>query len=260
MTERCEDGWLKGTNRNKKSGVFPGNYLIPLTRTNLIDLNLMGNTSRVGISSGNSSTQHGPHSIPGSSALHPHQYHQNPPKLPPRNNSSPSTSLATLQSVWSKPVDALFNRKTNQQQVNSLMIKGDKEIGSGANVGAVGKDKKESLIKRFTNMKRSKSPTSTSTGTTTITTSLSSSSPGPPQSSYSIDNPVFDADSVLPTTSSKYQQQQQHTIQVATAHPIHVRSGSCPSQLLQNLPLDLSGYGPKRVKNQGGKERPSIQE
>jgi hypothetical protein len=30
VTERCQDGWFKGTsNRNQKCGVFPGNYVAP---------------------------------------------------------------------------------------------------------------------------------------------------------------------------------------------------------------------------------------
>ena len=30
VTERCQDGWFKGTsNRTQKSGVFPGNYVVP---------------------------------------------------------------------------------------------------------------------------------------------------------------------------------------------------------------------------------------
>lgn len=30
VTERCQDGWFKGTsNRTQKCGVFPGNYVTP---------------------------------------------------------------------------------------------------------------------------------------------------------------------------------------------------------------------------------------
>lgn len=30
VTERCQDGWFKGTaNRSQKCGVFPGNYVAP---------------------------------------------------------------------------------------------------------------------------------------------------------------------------------------------------------------------------------------
>lgn len=29
VTERCQDGWFKGTNKNQKCGVFPGNYVAP---------------------------------------------------------------------------------------------------------------------------------------------------------------------------------------------------------------------------------------
>lgn len=76
-----------------------------------------------------------------------------------------------------------------------------------------------------------------------------------------MDNPVFEGNT--PSTSSNVM----HSIQVA--HPVHVRSGSCPSQLLQNLPIvdggggggESSGFlfGSKRIKSHG-KERPSLHE
>ncbi|CAG9759849.1 unnamed protein product [Ceutorhynchus assimilis] len=83
------------------------------------------------------------------------------------------------------------------------------------------KERKEKggLMKRLTSMKRPKSP---------------------PGSSYSMDNPVFEDATVA-----------------APAHPVHVRSGSCPSQLLQLQPIEhrLFGSASHRVKH---KERPSI--
>ncbi|XP_066154616.1 E3 ubiquitin-protein ligase SH3RF3 [Euwallacea fornicatus] len=90
------------------------------------------------------------------------------------------------------------------------------------------KDRKDKgtvgLMRRLTSMKRSKSP---------------------PASSYSMDNPVFE-DSSLSSLAAPVQ-------------PVHVRSGSCPSQLLQiQAPADhhrLFGSSSHRVKH---KERPSI--
>ncbi|XP_015834928.1 E3 ubiquitin-protein ligase SH3RF1 isoform X4 [Tribolium castaneum] len=86
------------------------------------------------------------------------------------------------------------------------------------------KDRKEKgtvgLMRRLTSIKRSKSP---------------------PPSSYSMDNPVFE-----------------DSVSVATAHPVHVRSGSCPSQLLQIQPVEhhrLFGSTSQRLKH---KERPSV--
>ncbi|XP_060531651.1 E3 ubiquitin-protein ligase SH3RF3 isoform X4 [Cylas formicarius] len=81
-----------------------------------------------------------------------------------------------------------------------------------------------SLMRRLTSMKRSKSP---------------------PPSSYSMDNPVFEDTSV--TSSS-----------VSSVQPVHVRSGSCPSQLLQIQSPDhhrLFGPASQRIKH---KERPNI--
>ncbi|XP_050503786.1 E3 ubiquitin-protein ligase SH3RF1 isoform X4 [Diabrotica virgifera virgifera] len=89
------------------------------------------------------------------------------------------------------------------------------------------KERKEkgtvSLMKRLTSMKRSKSP---------------------PPSSYSMDNPVFEDTSMQAAKHS--------------ATPVHVRSGSCPSQLLQIQPNDhhrIFGSTSQRHKH---KERPTI--
>lgn len=221
-----------------------------------------------------------------------------PPDLPPRNNSSsnPITTTSSLssvaQSVWAKPlghVDALFNRKatqtSNNQQIknekinssqqhceeSSLLIPKQTSTATSSSTSTVSSSKESkkespasslssttssavSLMKRLTNIKRSKSPTNLS--------------------SFSMDNPVFEGNT--PSTSSNVM----HSIQVV-AHPVHVRSGSCPSQLLQSLPIvdvgcGMSGvsggsigvaggessgflFGSKRIKSHG-KERPSLHE
>uniref|UniRef100_A0AAR5Q778 RING-type E3 ubiquitin transferase n=1 Tax=Dendroctonus ponderosae TaxID=77166 RepID=A0AAR5Q778_DENPD len=92
------------------------------------------------------------------------------------------------------------------------------------------KERKEkstvSLMRRLASIKRSKSP---------------------PTSSYSMDNPVFE-DATLSAAGL-----------TTPVHPVHVRSGSCPSQLLQVQPsVDFHrffGSASHRVKH---KERPSI--
>lgn len=234
VTERCQDGWFKGTNRSHKSGVFPGNYVA-----------IIKNRDNNQTHSSRSSEQSNVNSVQQNLSSRP------PPELPPRN-IVPSSS--TSQSVWSKPlnhVDALFSRKSAQTSSNNI-IKNEKTTSSASGQTSSSKtdpkEKKEQssavslMMRKLTNMKRSKSPTH------------------PP--SYS--NPVFEDSTITQTTlntSSK------HNIHLS--HPVHVRSGSCPSQLLQSLPLEFNVttnleensipmlFGSQRVK--GHKDRPSLQ-
>lgn len=67
---------------------------------------------------------------------------------------------------------------------------------------------------------------------------------------YSMDNPVFEDNTIGGTETANTQQTasaasvtgaaaaKRNTIHLS--HPQHVRSGSCPSQLLQSLPVDLN--------------------
>lgn len=210
-------------------------------------------------SKGSNSGQH--HDLSTSTASHP-------PELPRRGSSTSSSSSG---SVWSKPlgqhVEAFFSRKSGGNQ-NNKSLDGSSQLN-----GAAGGKKDQSssnsaasttvnLIKRFTNMKRSKSPVNTSSTT------------------YSMDNPVFEdcatstsngSNATIISAASK-----RNTIHLS--HPVHVRSGSCPSQLLQSLPIDINlanssmhatkksvdtsnssnsyMFGSQRVK--GHKERPTL--
>lgn len=100
------------------------------------------------------------------------------------------------------------------------------------------------LIKRFTNLKRSKSPTN--------------------QPSYSMDNPVFEDNTVgnnenaVSTTSAN----KRNTIHLS--HPVHVRSGSLPVEISLGAVPSASGivtkaeiFGSHRIK--AHKERPTLQ-
>lgn len=276
VTERCKDGWLKGNNRSKKVGVFPGNYVVPISRSRENNIIHSSQHQQRLQQSQNTTTNSGPSSVPGLISNHPNAGHV-PPELPPRNNS-PSSSTA----IWMKqlgPIDSIFNRKTNQTSNNNQIknstthssqnsagnnTKSNELTGStnhalnnNNNTSNAAKDKKEcssavSLMKRLTNIKRSKSPTN--------------------PLAFSMDNPVFeDTPSTMPSIITTPSSSSKHSIQIA--HPVHVRSGSCPSQLLQNLPKDNSSsnshadkdtgsssflFGSKRIKPH--KERPSLQE
>lgn len=92
VTERCQDGWFKGTsNRTQKCGVFPGNYVTlargaprsPQTSTRSGDSS-SDNKSVVSYIR-NSKTQHSANSLP--------------PDLPPRS-SNPATATNTISSSW----------------------------------------------------------------------------------------------------------------------------------------------------------------
>lgn len=65
-----------------------------------------------------------------------------------------------------------------------------------------------------------------------------------------MDNPVFEDNTIGANDCSANTQQQQTNSSAGSAaakrntihlsHPQHVRSGSCPSQLLQSLPVDIN--------------------
>lgn len=138
VTERCQDGWFKGTSRSNKCGVFPGNY-VALLRNNrennkLLNLKRQGNlgtTAAAGSancqlsqSNGVSSSKTivaGPKdtaSIDSSSSQVP------PPELPPRSSAAvPSSS----KSVWIKTlglnVECFFSPKADHSKSGELFFK-----------------------------------------------------------------------------------------------------------------------------------------
>lgn len=246
VTERCQDGWFKGSNRAHKSGVFPGNYVTPLRSTHR-EYNQISNLKR-------QEKQKSSHSSQSSS----HHKSATPPELPPRRSGT------VYGSVWSKPlgnVETFFSRKSDSAGTGgSSSQSSNSKKESGTSSSAV------SLMKRITNMKRSKSP---STNTSAVT--------------YSMDNPVFEDISSSPppgpSSSSKRNIHMSHPVHVRYVslsslcffkliNQIHVdcRSGSCPSQLLHSLPIDVHSsnsaeptanmFGSQRLK--GHKERPSL--
>ncbi|KAM0729759.1 E3 ubiquitin-protein ligase SH3RF3 [Formica fusca] len=277
VTERCQDGWFKGTsNRTQKCGVFPGNYVAPAkcqrglcrgspnspSQHQVSPLSNAGSNaeSRLAVTYTKSKgpapqPSYNPRALP-------------PPELPPRAISPSST---TVSSSWhgnagqpsqapnqetspprhsdqnaianplgrSHSVVMTSNIPSPGKQIavssslqppvglntangcSSATISAPSSSASDMNrspnstlrVAAIAssnaaaaayrttekpkekKDKCVSLMRRLTNIKKSKSP---------------------PPATYSMDNPVFDDGNSI--------------------NPIHVRSGSCPSQLLQVIP------------------------
>ncbi|XP_011297754.1 SH3 domain-containing RING finger protein 3 isoform X3 [Fopius arisanus] len=227
VTERCQDGWFKGTsNRTQKCGVFPGNYVAPakcqrgicrVTPTSthqtatLTTVQSPGDTrGTVTYTKGKGTIQqsYSPRSLP-------------PPELPPRAVSpSPAVSASwhgqaqghspsrgneqanplgrshsavmtssvaspgkTMLSPPSTGTPATSSSDINRSPSNTLRITGGITPPPNTSAAAASiksnekvktKEKKEkgvSLMRRLTNIKKSKSP---------------------PPATYSMDNPVFD--------------------------------------------------------------------
>lgn len=139
VTERCIDGWFKGKNWLDITGVFPGNYLTPLRTRD--QQQLMHQWKLVPPLADASTTPAQSLDVRLSNML-PTQ----PPDLPIRQQQhhpqqQQQQQSTTSCSVWTKPVEALFSRKSE--------CKSD----SSSSSGAVG------LMRRLTHMKtRSKSP------------------------------------------------------------------------------------------------------
>ncbi|XP_060651311.1 E3 ubiquitin-protein ligase SH3RF1 [Drosophila nasuta] len=228
VTERCVDGWFKGKNWLDITGVFPGNYLTPLRTRD--QQQLMHQWKFVPPCT----EMNGP---PAQSLdvrlsnLLPTQ----PPDLPPRQQQQQlpqTTNTTTSCSMWTKPVEALFSRKSSGSAES-------KPETSSSSSGAVG------LMRRLTHMKtRSKSP-------------------GAPLQQHQQAAPK---EAPIATEA---------IVKAEPLHPVHVRSGSCPSQLQQSQPLKETtpatssagqqfqpnssniSYGSQRIKS-NNKERPHL--
>lgn len=257
VTERCQDGWYKGTNRAMKSGVFPGNYVAPLRNHRSGDQNVAPKRSAHSHNSANNSAQSSAHRNENNAGNH----HENQPvpELPPRSGGSCSSS------VWSKPlgqhVEALFGRRSSEQNNKDKESKSSTANNNGKkeqqSSGISASSATVNLIKRITNMKRSKSP-------------VHSSATG-----YSMDNPVFEDVTGGTSNATAFSTNASKRNTIHLSHPVHVRSGSCPSQILQSLPVEINlssnstnknnestssssyMFGSQRIK--GHKERPTLQ-
>ncbi|XP_054261810.1 E3 ubiquitin-protein ligase SH3RF1 isoform X2 [Macrosteles quadrilineatus] len=187
VTERCQDGWFKGTaSRSHKCGVFPGNYVAPAKSLSALQAQVRGLSLTIHKTAP---------LVPVAVQPHPRSYtRQSPAPAPTQHNTSGS------QSQDGGSPQRLAQSTTVNSPPNTTVVSPPPRSTDKV------RDKKSvSLMRRLTSMKKSRSP--------------------PP--SYSMDNPVFEDGSVTTTTPT-------HT------PPVHVRSGSCPSQLLQALPLDGS--------------------
>ncbi|CAK1542728.1 unnamed protein product [Leptosia nina] len=176
VRERCRDGWYKGwCERLQRAGVFPGNYVAPLTpgvtrvkhekNASSTSAKTSTQTSTSTVTSATTST------VTSSSGATSNTLA--PPDAPPRANSPLSITIAAtpLSNLWLQS-----NQGTPRAEKSKEKQKVEKSsISTGV-----------SLMKRLAAMKKCKSP---------------------PPVGYSMDNPVFD-DS--PNTSILYTQHPVH--------------------------------------------------
>ncbi|XP_063905217.1 E3 ubiquitin-protein ligase SH3RF1 isoform X4 [Zophobas morio] len=187
VTERCQDGWYKGTsNRTQKCGVFPGNYVAPVAKAAAAAGGPPDAKAAVSFTRS------------GKSVSSPRQTYNNlPPELPPRS-VSPANATNTISSSWHGQQD---NAAVPLGRSSSAVMSGvNTTLGLGSATAKPAdkcKDRKEKgtvgLMRRLTSIKRSKSP---------------------PPSSYSMDNPVFE-DSVSVATA--------HPVHVRPEMPLYIQ-------------------------------------
>ncbi|XP_043501780.1 E3 ubiquitin-protein ligase SH3RF1-like isoform X1 [Polistes fuscatus] len=277
VTERCQDGWFKGTsNRTQKCGVFPGNYVAPAKCQRGLCRGTSNTTqhqnSPLTTGQGNNESRltvtytknKGPAPQPYNIRTLP------PPALPPRAiNPVPPVSSSRLNQNQGITQDNSPPRHNEQTSVITPLGRSHSAVMT-SNLPSPGKQvllqpalttSTTAAISSITNNNgtgisataaaisaipdRSKSPNNTlhtaSVSAPTSSTSVTSNKTGekpkekkdkcvslmrrltnikksksPPPATYSMDNPVFEDSNAVNT--------------------MHVRSGSCPSQLLQVAP------------------------
>ncbi|XP_043797592.1 E3 ubiquitin-protein ligase SH3RF3-like isoform X2 [Apis laboriosa] len=265
VTERCQDGWFKGTsNRTQKCGVFPGNYVAPAkcqrslcrgspntgqhqsfpssTSQNNTESRITATYSK---NKGSTSQSYNPRTLlppelppraisPSfmvSSSWHGQSQMQNQESSPPRykeqnsanplgrshsavmspNISSPGKQVTLPQSLMTTTtVTGINNSGTIVTGAGSSIIN---EINKNPNsiLHAVASPSSTAVVSVSKNSEKKEKKDKCVSLMRRLTNIKKSKSP--PPTTYSMDNPVFEDSNSI--------------------NPVHVRSGSCPSQLLQ---------------------------
>ncbi|KNC31621.1 hypothetical protein FF38_01019, partial [Lucilia cuprina] len=311
VTERCLDGWFKGKNWKDISGVFPGNYVTPLRARDQQQLmhswklippsaTMQSNYQ----SASNLSHQAAPTINTTGGHATPQQQQQLSPSYPSsmRNdleNINARLTLANLTPHQAMPPDlpprymAISPTPTNVTNSNNITLTSkenrDKEAqkekptstgcistsSSSSSSQSTASSASAGLKKFLTHIKsRSKSP-SAAVAAAAVAASVASIQTNVITQSHNNAPNQIQQHNVKNNASSL--QTQMTNMSSSSLTPVHVRSGSCPSQLLQNLPTDVhlnennkssttnnsqqsspqNQYGSHRIK--GPKERASLE-
>uniref|UniRef100_A0A1A9VGQ1 RING-type E3 ubiquitin transferase n=1 Tax=Glossina austeni TaxID=7395 RepID=A0A1A9VGQ1_GLOAU len=230
VTERCLDGWFKGKNWKGISGVFPGNYVIPLKARDQQQL------------------MHGWKFGPPPSATN--AINQN-------NSSNVQLSTPTQQQLATScrntmrhDLESLQARVTvtnsHQTLPPDLPLRYLTLSPKDQTASNIKEHKEEKPIKQknvttgcISTSNSSSSPSTTTTGLKKFLTHIKTRSKSPSASASTVQKQKQKAQTTTTTTSpAATMVLKQKNAQNNTLTPIHVRSGSCPSQLLQNPTAD----------------------
>ncbi|KAK9300223.1 hypothetical protein QLX08_006997 [Tetragonisca angustula] len=266
VTERCQDGWFKGTsNRTQKCGVFPGNYVAPAKCQRGLcrgSPNTGQHQNFPSSTSQNSSDSRITTTYTKNKGSAPQPYNSRtllPPELPPRA-ISPSFMVSSSWHGQSQTQSQENSPPRYKEQNSANPLGRSHSAVMSPNISSPGKQVTlpQSLMTTTTTTGVNNSSTIVTGATSSIINEMNKnpntilhamSSPSsaasvsapkntekqkekkdkcvslmrrltnikksksPPPTTYSMDNPVFEDGSSI--------------------NPIHVRSGSCPSQLLQ---------------------------
>lgn len=239
VTERCQDGWFKGTsNRTQKSGVFPGNYVAPANKALPSLHNQLRCAVRVASGTGSSSprangtppleprsytrSRQGPATLPYSPKQQSHGPTLDlltgtnsallPPELPPRSTSpGHRASGSSVVASWLTPASAADSTASSAGSGNSA----NSIISSISSTAHVAPDVTAvtGTPVRFAHVSpapasrdKAKEKKEKGVGLMRRLTSMKKSK-SPPPTTYSMDNPVFE----------------DGTVAASPSHPVHVR-------------------------------------
>ncbi|XP_012136603.1 SH3 domain containing ring finger posh isoform X2 [Megachile rotundata] len=266
VTERCQDGWFKGTsNRTQKCGVFPGNYVAPAKcqrglcrgspstgqHQNFSSSTTQNNTeSRMTVTytknKGPAPQPYNPRTLlppelppraisPSSvvsSSWHGQSQTQSQENSPPRSNeqnsvnplgrshsavitssiSSPGKQVTLPQSLTTTTTIAGISNSGTVATATASSITSEMNKSPNNTLRAVASPSSTTSVAATKNTEKQKEKKDKCVSLMRRLTNIKKSK-SPPPTTYSMDNPVFDDGNSI--------------------NPVHVRSGSCPSQLLQ---------------------------
>ncbi|XP_037948371.1 E3 ubiquitin-protein ligase SH3RF1 [Teleopsis dalmanni] len=247
VTERCPDGWVKGKNWLDQSGVFPGNYVTPLRNRDQQQLMhqykcmpLHNHSAEASNNMDIALMQHNSLLVNG--------LPQQAPDLPQRSlyymdAETATTSASSSSAAWNKPLTHNtfnpFNHmiSSHPHAVDTGEIEAARQNDPcSANVNTSGTTASMSafnLMKRFAKMNtRSKSP---NTAANQEVNSTNNHQHQQQQTSH----PIYATNEQPPNYGMSLHNQINPNVPTQVQH-VHVRSGSCPSQLLQNIPVNLT--------------------
>uniref|UniRef100_A0A1B0BAZ8 RING-type E3 ubiquitin transferase n=1 Tax=Glossina palpalis gambiensis TaxID=67801 RepID=A0A1B0BAZ8_9MUSC len=233
VTERCLDGWFKGKNWKGISGVFPGNYVIPLKVRDQQQL------------------MHGWKFGPPASATN--AINQNNSSMAQLGTATQQQLATSCRNSIRHDLESLQARVTvsnsHQTLPPDLPLRYLTLSPKDQTVSNIKEHKEEKTIKQknvttgcISTSNSSSSASTTTTGLKKFLTHIKTRSKSPSASASTAQKQKQKAQSTTSPAATMVLKQKNAQNNTLTA--VHVRSGSCPSQLLQNPSADRANSQP----------------